>query len=39
VTRSIIRRVFFSNSGDLVLTLVFKTDAGTREPRNSDEMN
>jgi hypothetical protein len=25
-------RVFFSNSGDLLLTLVFRTDADTRKP-------
>jgi hypothetical protein len=25
-------RVFFSNSGDFLLTLVFRTDADTRKP-------
>src|SRR6267154_5497191 len=33
VTRSIIRRVFFSNSADLVLTFVFRVEAATRSPQ------
>src|SRR3984893_8714223 len=32
VTRSIIRRVFFSNSGDFVLTFVLRIDAATNRP-------
>src|SRR5580698_6678448 len=32
VTRSTTLRLFLAKSGDLVLTLVFRTDAGTRNP-------
>src|ERR1700675_3427499 len=33
VRRSIIRRWFFSKSGDFALTLDFRTEAATRRPR------
>ena len=32
VTRSTTLRLFLAKSGDLVLTVVFRTDAGTRNP-------
>src|ERR1700730_4415653 len=32
VTRSMTLRLFFAKSGDWILTLVFRTDADTREP-------
>src|SRR5947207_7668759 len=35
VNKSTIRRVFFSNSGDLRLAVVFRTEADTREPREA----